>query len=156
MESLNTTKVPLSSLIDKTPVTVRFEDGREFSLLDLYRMNSAISVVTDGRGMAWDEKHLVEVLPAKETTTPLTDAEQWETDEGSEVVYASFALKLELERAALLSLIERLAEADMQFFSTADLRADARALLAQLKTPPLGSSPTVSPSTQEAVEHFTT
>lgn len=128
-------KVPLSSLIGKTPVTVRYyEGGQELTFRHISECDGECAcIITCGHRMTLLASDLVEVLPAKETPTPLTDAKQWETDEGSEVVDADFASKLELDRAALLALVERVAKCPE--LRTGDLQRDARAILAQLKTP---------------------
>lgn len=154
-------KVPLSSLIGKTPVTVRFRNGATCCFTSIKEDNGDVDCVSSDRisGGIWAFDELVEVLPAKETPTPLTDVNQWETDEGSEVVDADFASNLELDRAALLALVERQKNASQNLLDALRLmqqpsdwlpgekirileacrvnlrisQDDARALLAQLK-----------------------
>lgn len=150
-------KVKLSSLVGHTPVTVRFEDGHEFVLRNLYELRHAPAAVSDGHGMAWASTELVEVLPAKQTPTPHT-AGPWRQKEFDECQIAIFSddpnnllvavvsvgegrsggignANLISIAPALLALVERMANGGWNYHETNELRADARALLAQLKTP---------------------
>lgn len=145
-------KVPLSLLCGHTPVTVRFGSGIERTLVRIDVVGKMVNrfcerealCVTDGDAtLSFELGCLVEVLPAKQAPTPLTDshiklARQLSVDHYHEFYYVlpEFARKLEIERAALLALVERVANSNADDpWQCAGSVADARALLAQLKTP---------------------